>query len=73
MNTLVSSGLGMALMIEDEAQDAVAEGRVTIWDQKIESIDLSFVYPRNRSSDPMVKAVVEAICKVWEVCDRIAK
>lgn len=73
VNTLVSSGLGMALMIEDEAQDAVAEGRVTIWDQKIESIDLSFVYPRNRSSDPMVKAVVEAICKVWEVCDRIAK
>jgi DNA-binding transcriptional LysR family regulator len=73
INTLVSSGLGMALMIEDEAQDAVAEGRITIWDQKIDSINLSFVYPRNRSSDPMVKAVVEAICKVWEVCDRIAK
>lgn len=65
INTLVSSGLGLALMIEEEARDAMADGRVFIWDQRMETIDLSFVYSRKRASDPMVKAIIEAVCKVW--------
>lgn len=65
INTLVSSGLGLALMIEEEARDAMANGRVTIWNQRIEAIDLSFVYSKKRASDPMVKAIIEAVCKVW--------
>jgi DNA-binding transcriptional LysR family regulator len=71
INTLVSSGLGLALMIEEEARDAMADGRVTIWDQRIETIDLSFVYSKKRASDPMVKAIIEAVCKVWN-CDEAA-
>lgn len=66
INTLVSSGLGLALMIEEEARDAMADGRVTIWDKRIETIDLSFVYSRNRASEPMVKAIIKTVCKVWD-------
>jgi len=67
INTLVSSGIGLSLMMEEEARDAMADGRVAIWDKMSETIDLSFIYSRKRASDPMVKAVIDAVCKVWGV------
>ncbi len=73
INTLVTSGLGLALMIEKEARDGVADGRLAIWEKLNASVDLSFVYAKKRASDPMVKAIVDAVCEVWGVCDSIPK
>lgn len=70
INTLVSSGIGLSLMLEEEARDAQADGRVTIWKKAIETIDLNFIYAKKRASDPMVQAVVEAVCQVWQVCTK---
>jgi DNA-binding transcriptional LysR family regulator len=66
INTLVAAGIGLALMMEEEAQDAMARGRVAIWNETVGSLDLNFIYQKNRAADPMVKAITEAIRQVWQ-------
>jgi DNA-binding transcriptional LysR family regulator len=67
ISTLVTAGLGLSIMMEEEARDAVAHGRAAIWNGILGSIDLNFVCLKSRSADPMVKAITEAIRRVWEV------
>jgi len=67
INTLVTAGIGLALMIEEEALDAAANGRVAIWSESMGSVDLNFIYAENRAANPMIKAITEAIRQVWEV------
>ncbi len=64
---LVKSGVGLALMIEEEAMEAKTHGELTVWDTVVDTIDLSFVYPFHRKNDPLLKAVVEGIREVWEL------
>ena len=66
VNALVSSGIGLAFMIEDEAREAEEEGRIAIWDTVVDTMDLSFVYMGKRKNEPLVNAVIEGIQKVWE-------
>ena len=67
INTLVTSGIGLALMMEEEARDAGAHGRMAVRDEVIGTLDLNFIYAEQRRDDPMVKAITEAVCRVWEV------
>jgi len=67
VNLLVSSGVGLAFMIEEEALEAKAQGKVAIWDEVIDTVNLSFIFQKNREKDPLVQAVVESIKKVWGV------
>jgi DNA-binding transcriptional LysR family regulator len=67
INALVTAGMGLALMMEEEARDAAAHGRVSLWNEILDTVDLNFIYLKNRSGDPMVKAINEAIRQVWKV------
>ena len=67
INTLVTSGIGLALMMEEEARDARTHGRLAVRDEVVGTVDLNFVYAEQRRSDPMVKAITDAIREVWEV------
>ena len=67
INTLVSAGIGLALMMEEEAQNARAHGRLAVRDEVVGTVDLNFIYAEQRRSDPMVKAITDAIREVWEV------
>lgn len=67
VNLLVSSGVGLAFMIEEEALEAKAQGKVAIWDEVIDTVNLSFIFQKNREKDPLVQAVVESIKYVWGV------
>jgi DNA-binding transcriptional LysR family regulator len=67
VNLLVTSGVGLAFMIEEEALEAKAQGKVAIWDEIIDTVNLSFIFQKNREKDPLVRAVVESIKKVWGV------
>ena len=58
---LVKSGVGLALMIEEEAMEAKSKGEISVWDTVIDTIDLSFVYPSRREKEPLIKAVLEGI------------
>ena len=67
VNLLVTSGVGLAFMIEEEALEAKAQGKVAIWDEVIDTVNLSFIFQKNREKDPLVQAVVESIKYVWGV------
>jgi DNA-binding transcriptional LysR family regulator len=67
ISTLVTAGIGLALMIEEEARDGMAHGRVAVWNEILDTIDLNFIYIKQRAADPMVKALTQAIRYVWQV------
>lgn len=67
INLLVASGVGLAFMIEEEALEAKAQGKVAIWDEVIDTVNLSFIFQKNRENDPLIQAVAESIKKVWGV------
>lgn len=67
VNLLVASGVGLAFMIEEEAMEAKAAGKLAIWDTVVDTINLSFVYQQKREQDPLLKAVLECIQKVWKI------
>lgn len=69
ISTLVSSGIGLAIMIEDEARLAQEQGRLTIWEEVLDSVDLSFIYPRKRTSEPLVKALADGIRQIWKISE----
>ena len=66
-HSLVSSGIGLALMIEEEAREAEGKGELMIWDTTVDTVDLCFIYSWGRRKEPLLKAVVEVIREQWEV------
>ena len=67
VKALVLSGVGISFMIENEAKDARDRGEISIWKSAIDTVDLSFVYPGARISDPLVRAIIDGVENVWEV------
>ena len=67
ISTLVASGVGLAIMIEEEARLAQEQGRVTIWEEVLDSVDLAFIYSRKRASEPLVKALADGIRQIWKI------
>jgi len=64
--TLVASGIGLAIMIEDEAMEYRDAGKVAVWDEIVGTIDLNFVYSRKRAKEAVVCAAIESVRAVWE-------
>ena len=64
--TLVASGIGLAIMIEDEALEHQAAGTMAVWDEVVGSIDLNFVYHRKRENEAVVGAAIESVRAVWD-------
>lgn len=63
--TLVAAGVGLAVMIEDEAFAYRDAGQVAVWDEVVGTIDLNFVYPRRRGKEAVIGAAIEAVRAVW--------
>lgn len=66
---LVTSGVGLTIMLEKEARNTTAEGKVFIVKDKVGTIDLSLIYLRKRADDPLIKAVLQAVQTVWGALD----
>lgn len=64
--TLVASGIGLAIMIEDEAMEHKEAGTMAVWDEVVGSIDLNFVYNRKREKEAVVSAAIESVRAVWK-------
>ena len=62
---MVASGAGLGLMVEAEALDAVQQNQVLILSDRVIELDLSLLYLRKRSSEPLIKGLLEAVCEVW--------
>ena len=67
LKTLVTSGVGLSLMVEDEALAAEQEGKIVIWKKETFQIDLSFVYLRKREHDPIIQAILNGIFITWDI------
>ena len=65
IRSLVISGLGVALLREDVALEAVAAGEVCLWRDVRAAASLSFIYLRAREHDPVVQALVEVVRESW--------
>jgi DNA-binding transcriptional LysR family regulator len=62
---LVSAGFGLALLEKTEAEEAVQDGKITIWPRRSFECDLYWVCLRNRREDPLIGALTTEVLKVW--------
>ncbi len=65
--TLVTSGIGLAVMIEEEALEYRRTGRIALWDEILGSVDLNFVFNRKREKEAIVQAAIESVETVWDL------
>ena len=69
MSSLVAAGLGVALMREDTATADAAAGRLAIFGDTRLWTRLSFLFRRDRESDPAIRAVRDVVGGVWTPAD----
>jgi len=65
--SLVISGLGLALMREEQAIERVAAGEVAIWRDVRLVTPLTFIYLNERRDDPIIRALIDVVEDVWEL------
>lgn len=67
IQTLVRAGVGLSLMIEEEARAIEADGGIAVWDTVIDTVELSFVYLKKREGDALIRTVIRAVRKIWNL------
>ena len=65
LRELVASGIGLTLLREDVALNALAAGEVTIWEPGVEVSHLYFIFARENENSPALQAILTAVCNVW--------
>jgi len=63
--TLVTAGVGLAVMIEDEALVYREAGQAAVWDEIVGTVDLNFIYDRRRAKEAIIGAAVDTVKTVW--------
>ncbi|TIC87288.1 LysR family transcriptional regulator [Crenobacter intestini] len=66
VEALVCAGIGLALIREDHALAAEAEGRLLVVPDIRKEADLLFVYPAEREGDLILEALLAELMPVWE-------
>jgi DNA-binding transcriptional LysR family regulator len=67
IESLVVSGIGMALMREEAARARAAAGEICIWDKARLRTTLWFVCAAERAEDPLLKALFALLHEVWQL------
>ncbi|GGY06203.1 LysR family transcriptional regulator [Paludibacterium paludis] len=67
IQALVSAGVGLALVREDEAMTRAAAGDLCIVPGYRRESDLQFVYPADREGDPLLAILLDEMARVWEM------
>jgi len=65
IRSLVVAGGGIALMREDVALEAAANGEVTLWGNVRLETTLQFIYLKQRRNDPEIEALLDVLHHVW--------
>ena len=66
VESLVVSGVGIALIREDIALAREAAGEICVWDGVRIASQLWFIYLRDREKDPVIRALIEVEKDVWK-------
>ena len=62
---LIKSGVGIAFVRDDEAAPLLEKGEIVVYPNKSFSLPLRVGYLKSREEDPIVKALLEVIVKVF--------
>ena len=65
IRTLITAGVGLGLMREDLAFAAHSAGEVCVWRKARPTTALSFIYLRERATDPVIAAMENVVRKIW--------
>jgi len=65
IRSLVVAGVGVSLIREDVALEAEAAGEVCLWPRARIETSLRFLWPRSRSAEPALVALVGLVESVW--------
>jgi DNA-binding transcriptional LysR family regulator len=65
IHSLVGRGLGMALMREDLAKEAAAQGVVCLWGGVRLTTQLQFIHARDRQHESVIEALLAVIEAIW--------
>jgi DNA-binding transcriptional LysR family regulator len=65
INNLVESGVGISLIRDEIAAQSVEAGRSVIWQGSDVTTKLWLVHLADRSADPLLAALVDALGQVW--------
>lgn len=63
---LVKAGVGMSLMREELALEAIAAGEVIEWGEVRKTTPLNFIYPAEREGDPLIVALLQIMHRLWQ-------
>ncbi len=63
---MVASGVGLCLMLVSEAREAAQQKQIVILSNRIANLNLSMLFLKKRSNDPLIKAIISAVCEVWQ-------
>lgn len=66
IRSLVTAGLGVALMREDLALDAAALGDVALWEGVRLPTTLQFIHRADRAHDPEIRALRDVLARVFD-------
>lgn len=62
---MVASCAGLGLMVEAEAYEAARQKEVVILGDRVADLDLSLIFLRRRSMEPLLNTVIQTICRLW--------
>jgi DNA-binding transcriptional LysR family regulator len=65
IRSLVTAGLGVALVREDIAAELIAEGAVFPWEGVVLWASLQFITPAARRGDPVLQALLGLLAEAW--------
>jgi DNA-binding transcriptional LysR family regulator len=67
VSSLVTAGLGVALMREEVALQKAQAGEVCLWQDTRIGTTLRFVYLRSREHDPLIRALLDVVKETWQL------
>lgn len=73
ISRLVASGCGLTLMIREEALALAGGKKLCIWDRKVATLPLYFVYLKRQDPPPHLAALVSSVKAVWERAEDSAR
>ncbi len=62
---LASSGSGLTIMVEPEAQAVARAGTMALYAEPIGAVPLQFVFLKRRAADPLLQAISACLNRIW--------
>ena len=70
LSNLVRAGIGLSVMIEEEALIAQQQGTLWVWERERLPISLSLAYMQHREQEPVIQALLKGLHQI-ELIDRL--